>query len=42
MINLFGGGVLINEEGEYKREVSDWQSLCPSCHKKDGILMKYF
>lgn len=23
-----------NISGEYKRDLSDWQELCPSCHRK--------
>ena len=26
-----------NISGEYKRDLTDWKQLCPSCHKKDGI-----
>jgi hypothetical protein len=26
-----------NKSGEYRRDVTDWLSLCPSCHKKDGV-----
>jgi hypothetical protein len=26
-----------NISGEYKRDLSDWHSLCPSCNYSDGI-----
>jgi hypothetical protein len=26
-----------NISGEYKRDVSDWHELCPTCNKTDGI-----
>ena len=26
-----------NISGEYKRDLDDWHSLCPSCNKTDGI-----
>ena len=26
-----------NVSGEYKRELSDWHELCPSCNKLDGV-----
>lgn len=26
-----------NKSGEYKRELSDWVELCPSCNKLDGV-----
>jgi hypothetical protein len=26
-----------NISGEYKRDISDWHELCPSCNKLDGI-----
>lgn len=29
--------VWANISGEYKRDLSDWQSLCTSCNKKDGV-----
>lgn len=33
--------VWANISGDYKRDLDDWHSLCSSCNKKDGILMKY-
>ena len=33
---------LANISGEYKRDLSDWEWLCRSCHmKKDGRLVKF-
>jgi len=29
-----------NISGEYKRDLNDWDSLCPSCNKMDGISTK--
>jgi hypothetical protein len=26
-----------NLSGEYKRDIDDWHSLCPSCNKTDGV-----
>ena len=26
-----------NVSGEYKRELSDWRQVCPSCNRRDGI-----
>lgn len=26
-----------NKSGEYKRDVEDWQELCPSCNHLDGV-----
>ena len=26
-----------NVSGQYKRELSDWVSLCPGCNHKDGV-----
>lgn len=26
-----------NISGEYKRDLNDWHSLCPSCNKTDGV-----
>jgi hypothetical protein len=35
-----------NKSGEYKRDMSDWWQLCPSCHRtydfKNGISMKKY
>jgi hypothetical protein len=29
-----------NISGEYKRDLNDWHSLCPSCNKTDGVSRK--
>ncbi len=29
--------VWANISGEYKRDLNDWQQLCNSCNKKDGV-----
>lgn len=26
-----------NISGEYRRDLSDWRSLCPSCNRTDGV-----
>ena len=33
---------LANKSGKYKRDLKDWIKLCPSCHKKQDLLLKTF